>query len=71
VLHNPAKSVEDELAVAGGARVVTLLEEPRAELTAMFTLRLLHGKGVLTRAEVGPASRTSNGSLAALSSGSL
>lgn len=24
---------------------VTLLEEPRAELTAMFTLRLLHQRG--------------------------
>ena len=27
--------------------LITLLEEPRAELTAMFTLRLLHEKGVL------------------------
>ena len=28
--------------------MTTLLEEPRAELTAMFTLHLLHSKGVLT-----------------------
>ena len=27
----------------------TLLEEPRAELTAMFTLKLLHEQGVLDR----------------------
>jgi hypothetical protein len=27
---------------------VSLLEEPRAELTAMFTLRLLHQQGMLT-----------------------
>ena len=30
----------------------SLLEEPRAELTAMFTLRLLHEQGVLTRDKV-------------------
>lgn len=28
-----------------------MLEEPRAELTAMFSIRLLHAQGVLTRAK--------------------
>jgi hypothetical protein len=32
----------------GNPAFLTLLEEPRAELTAMFTLKLLHEKGVLT-----------------------
>jgi hypothetical protein len=32
----------------GNPSFLTLLEEPRAELTAMFTLKLLHEKGVLT-----------------------
>ena len=41
------KTVEDALKAKGGAAVVTLLEEPRAELTAMFTLRLLYQKNVL------------------------
>ena len=41
------KTVENELTAKGGAKVVTMLEEPRAELTAMFTLQLLHWKGVL------------------------
>ena len=30
----------------------TMLEEPRAELTAMFTLRLLHTKGVIALADL-------------------
>ena len=30
----------------------TCLEEPRAELTAMFTLRMLRAKGILTQAEL-------------------
>jgi len=38
-------TVEEAL---GSKSVVALLEEPRAELTAMWTLRLLHSKGVLT-----------------------
>jgi hypothetical protein len=41
------KTVEAQLTAKGGAKVVTLLEEPRAELTAMFTLQLLHWKNVL------------------------
>jgi hypothetical protein len=32
----------------GNPSYLTLLEEPRAELTAMFTLKLLYEKGVLT-----------------------
>lgn len=39
-------AVTDDLKLPG---VTTLLEEPRAELTAMFTLLLLFEKGVLTR----------------------
>jgi len=40
-------TVEEALKEEGGAEIITLLEEPRAELTAMFTLRLLHEKNVL------------------------